>query len=476
MSEFETRLAEKAQQAATRRTIDTLAAKIRKFAENPQAAAVADTLKLFEELKKLDADYDTAGLMSEATGKIRGKIQKAENASEAERALKVLQAFDKDTSIDISQELAKLSETKLANAEKNIKSFKPGKDITPVLDSLGDYDDWNQKDKKGALVTQIRESYVNAINETSEKSAEEALLLLKQLYKLPGLSGDAQLKSLEQTLTRLDAEQKTPKVDPRVEEYSSQIEQIVNSNQVVQQAGNLQTLCQNLEALGEKAKAVSYRATAAAKVLAEAEKYFAQKDYDNALKMADLARQLHPENQQSAKIQTRVTEARNKAQADAEASAKAAALAASELTVGPQGNYKTIADALKMAKDGSTIKVQAGSYNETLALSGNISIQGESAAKCIVNSSRGSTLTLSGRGKISGLTLTNNSGSTCPTVVIKSGDAEISGCVISNATPAKAPDWVAAIEVSGGSPTIQSNTINSSKAMGITVSGGSPAI
>ena len=476
LSALENRLAEKAKLAATKRAVDTHAAGIRKFANNPQSAGVSEALKLFEEIKKLDSDYDTANLLREAVGKIRDRLQKAENASEAERILKVLQTFDKDTVLNISKELATLAESKLATAETRIKSFKPGKDISPVIDALDSYDSWDQKDKKTAMISLTRDSYVKAINTTSEKSAEESLAMLKQLYKLPGLGKDAQLKDLEQALIKLDTEQKAPKVDPRLEQYSTEIEQIVNGNQLLQQAGNLQTLLQNLESLGEKTKAGSYRAAAAAKILAESEKFLAQKDFDNAARTANSARQLHPENQQAAQMQSRITEARNQAQAEAEAAAKAAALAASELTVGPQGNYKTISDALKAAKDGATVKVQAGSYNETLVLNGNVSIQGEAAAKCVINSSRGPTMTLSGGGKISGLTLTNNSGSKAPTVLIIAGSKEVSGCIVSNATPGKSPDWVAAIEISGGNPTIQSNTINGSKAMGITVSGGNPAI
>ncbi|MBU1107212.1 MAG: protein kinase [Candidatus Riflebacteria bacterium] len=486
LSELATRVAEKARQAATQRAIGTHAAGIRKFADNPQADKVAEVLKLFEEIKGLDASYDTETLMREVVEKIRDRVQQAKNTKEAEDILKVLQSFDKSGNINISQELAKLAETKLSDAESRIKKFKPGKDIAPVLNSLGEFDNWNQKDKKGVLIGQTRDNYVKIINETSEKSAEDALLLLRQLYKLPGLDSDAKLKALEQTLIKLDTEQKTPKVDPRVEEYSSQIEQIISMNQVLQQTDDLLTLLNNLEALGEKSKTDSFRTAAAAKVLTEAEKLLSKNDFDNAFKVANTAKKLHPTNQQAAQLTTRISEARNKAQAqveaearakaEAEAAAKAAALAASELTVGPQGNYKTITDALKAAKDGSTIKVQAGSYNETIALSGNVNIQGDAAAKCVINSSRGTTLTITGRGKISGLTLTNNSGSTAPTVLIKSGAAEISGCVISNATPSKEPDWVAAIEVSGGNPTIRNCTITSSKAMGITVSGGTPTI
>ncbi|PKL39412.1 MAG: hypothetical protein CVV41_21045 [Candidatus Riflebacteria bacterium HGW-Riflebacteria-1] len=476
LSALETRLAEKARLAASKRAIDTHAASIRKFADNPQAAGVSETLKLFEEIKNLDAGYDTANLLRESVGKMRARFQQADNAGEAERILKVLQAFDKSSSVDISKELETLAEAKLAEAGARIKNFKPGKDISPVLDSLGSYDNWNQKDQKSAMINLTRENYVKAINVVSEKSAEEALVLLKQLYKLPGLGSDAQLKALEQTLGKLDAEQKTPKVDPRVEQYSTQIEQIINGKQLLQQAGNLQTLLQNLESLGETAKAGTYRTAAATKMLAESEKFLAQKDFDNATRTANSARQLHPENQQAAQILTRISETRNRAQAEAEAAAKAAALAASEPTVGPQGNYKTISDALKVAKDGSTVKIQAGSYNETLVLNGNVSLQGEAAAKCVINSSSGPTLTLSGNGKISGLTLTNNSGSKAPTVLIIAGSKEVSGCVISNTTPGKAPDWVAAVEIRGGSPTILSNTINGSKAMGITVTGGNPTI
>jgi parallel beta-helix repeat protein len=477
LGELEIRLAEKARLAATQRAIDAHIADIKKFANNPQSATVEDTLKLFEEIKKLDSGYNTASLLQETAGNIRIKAQQAENAGEAERMLKILQSFDKATTLNLDQEIARIAETKLADAEKRIKGFTPSKNISSIIDALNDFDNWNQKDKKSSLVNLIRENYLKVINETSPKSAEEALTLLRQLYKLPGLGSDAQLKSLEQSLIKLDTEQKTPKIDPRVEEYANQISQIINANKVLQQNENLQILLKNLEITGATDKAAAFRSSAAGKALAEAEKLLAQKDYDNALKASAVAKELQPANPLANQMQSRISEARNKAQAEAEAAAKAAAAkAASELTVGAQGNYKTIADAQRVAKDGATIKILPGSYNEAIVLTGNVSIQGASPAGCVINSSRGPTLTISGSGRISGLTLTNNSGSTAPTILVNSGSAEISGCVISNSTPAKAPDWVAAIEIHGGTPTIRSNTINSSKAMGITIGGGAPTI
>lgn len=474
---LETRLAEKARVAAIQREIDGHIANIKRFADNPQVSGVDETLKLVDAIQKLDSGYDTSAVLRDAATRIRAKAQKAENAGEAERILKVLQTFDKDSRIDIKGEIARIAETSLAAAEKRIKGFRPGPNITTVIEALKDFDNWNEKDKKASMINLTRESYLKEINETSPESAEKALALLGQLYKLPGLSGDAELKSLEQALIKLDAEQKTPKTDPRIEQYSNQIDQIISNNQVLQQNENLQALLKNLEIAGATDKAATLRNIAAGKALAEAEKLLAQKDYDNALQAASVAKQLNPANSQINQMQSRISDARNKAQADAEAAAKAAAeKTASELTVGAQGNYKTIADAMRMAKDGATIKILPGSYNEAVVITGNISIQGTSPANCVINSSRGPTFTLSGNGKISGLTLTNNSGYTAPTVLITGGSSEISGCIISNASPAQAPDWVAAIEVRGGSPNISSNTINSSKAMGITVGGGSPVV
>ncbi|KAF1083539.1 MAG: hypothetical protein GQF41_0317 [Candidatus Rifleibacterium amylolyticum] len=474
---LETRLAEKARAAAIQREIDGHIANINKFADNPQASAVDETLKLFDAVKKLDSGYDTAEVHLDTAKKIRAKAEKAENSGEAERILMVLQAFDKDSRIDIKAEIGRIAETSLAASEKTIKGFKPGPNINTVLEALKDFDNWNQKDKKVAMIGLTRDNYLKAINETSPKSAEEALNLLKQLYKLPGLSGDTELKNLEQALIKLDIEQKTPKIDPRVEQYTNQITQIINSNQVLQQNENLQNLLKNLEIVGATDQAATLRNSAAGKALAEAEKLLTQKDYENALKAASVAKQLHPANSQVSQMHARITDARNKAQAEAEAAAKAAAeKAASELTVGAQGNYKTIADAMRAAKDGATIKILPGSYNEAIVISGNINIEGASPSGCVINSSRGPTLTISGSGRISGLTFTNNSGSTAPTLLINGGSAEITGCIISNSTPASSPDWVAAIEVRSGTPTIRSNTINSSKAMGITVAGGSPAI
>lgn len=473
LSELESRLADKAREAELRRSINKQVTEIRKFSENPQEKAVVDISELFDEIVKLDPAYDTTSLRQETGSKIRARFQQADNAAEAERIITVLQAFDKSTNINISQEIARLAETRLVEAEKRIKGFRPSKDISSLLNSLTEYDNWNQKDKKSELISLTRENYLKAIDEISPKSAEEALLLVKQLYKLPGLSADKQLKNLEQTLSKLDIEQKTPKVDPRIEQYSNQISQIINSNQILQQSENLQTLLKNLETLGETGKAASFRVAAAGKVLAETEKLLVKNDFDNAMNTLNVAKQLHPANPQVTQLQAKIVGARKQAQVEA---AAAAAKAAEELTVGPRGNYKTITEALKAAKPGATVKVQAGSYNESIVLNSNVNIEGEAAAKCVISSSRGPTLTLTGNSKVSGLTLANNSGATAPTVFIKGGDAEISGCIVSNSTPAKGPDWVAAIEVDGGNPTIRSNNITGSKAMGITVTGGAPTI
>lgn len=453
--------------------INEIATEIRKFSENPQEKAVSDINKLFDEITRLDPAYDTAALRQETSAKIRNRFQKAEGAAAAERFITALQAFDRSADINISQEMSKLTEIRLAEAEKRIRGFRPGKDISSLISSFAEYDNWNQKDKKSELTNFTRENYLKAIDDISPKSAEEALLLLKQLYKLPELSDDKQLKNLEQTLIRLDSEQKTPKIDPRVEKYSNQISQIISSNQILQQSENLQTLLKDLEILGETGKASSLRASAASKVLAETEKFLAKNDFDGAESTLNVAKQLQPANPRGKQLQTEIAEARKKVQAEA---AAAAALAASELTVGPRGNYKTVADALRAAKDGATVKVQAGNYHESIVLNGNVNIEGEAAAKCVITSSRGPTLILTGSGKISGLTLANNSGATAPTVFIKSGDAEISSCIISNSTSGKSPDWVAAIEISGGNPTIRSNNITGSKAMGITITGGSPTL
>jgi len=169
-------------------------------------------------------------------------------------------------------------------------------------------------------------------------------------------------------------------------------------------------------------------------------------------------------------------EQKAKEEAEALARADAAAKAAKELTVGPSGNYKTIADALKAAKDGATITVQPGNYNESLSINSGVTIAGTSASSCTVTSSKGSTLTLAGSCKISGLTITNSSSSSTPTVKISGGSPAVSNCVLANSSPSSAPNFVAAIEVTSGSPAISNNQITGSKGMGITVYGGSPSI
>lgn len=175
--------------------------------------------------------------------------------------------------------------------------------------------------------------------------------------------------------------------------------------------------------------------------------------------------------------------AEEKARIEAEAKAAAEkarlqelAKATKDITAGSGGTYKTISEAVAAAQDGATIKILAGSYNEALEISKNITLVGEAPGKCVLNSSKGPTLTLSGNAKVSGLTVTNNASSSTPSVIIKSGSPEISNCILANTTPAQPPNYVAVIQVSGGSPKITQNQITQSKAMGISIFAGSPQI
>lgn len=171
-----------------------------------------------------------------------------------------------------------------------------------------------------------------------------------------------------------------------------------------------------------------------------------------------------------------LAEQKAKEDAEAKARAEAEAKAAKELTVGPSGNYKSIAEAVKAAKDGASITVQPGTYNETVTVNADITIKGTAASACTLTAKNGATLTLGSNCKISGLTISNSSSSTAPTIKINSGSPTISNCILANSTPSSAPNFVAAIEVSGGSPTISNNQITGSKGMGITVFGGNPSI
>lgn len=171
-------------------------------------------------------------------------------------------------------------------------------------------------------------------------------------------------------------------------------------------------------------------------------------------------------------------EAEAKARADAEAKARLEeqAKASQELTVGAQGTYKTINEAVSAAKDGATIKILPGTYNEAIEINKSITLKGEAAGKCMVSAANGPTFTLSGMAKISGLTIANSSSKTSPSVLISNGNIEVSNCIVSNATPAIAPDYVAAISIIGGRAKVNNNQITGSKGMGIKVLGGSPEI
>lgn len=257
----------------------------------------------------------------------------------------------------------------------------------------------------------------------------------------------------------------------------------------------LQKNSDRLAKLAEKAREeaeLKAKAEAEARARAEEEARIKAEADAKARAEAEAKAKVEAEAKAKAEAETRARqEAELKARQEAEAKAKAEAAAkakaeeearlkaeaeAKEMTVGPQGRFKTIAEAVSAAQEGATIKVLPGTYNEQLLINKGITIQGENPARCIITSSRGPTLTLTGPVKITGFTLTNTSSQPAATVLIKRDNPDISGCIISNATPAKAPDYVAAVEIAGGAAKVRQNQITGSKAMGINILGGTPQV
>jgi parallel beta-helix repeat protein len=245
-------------------------------------------------------------------------------------------------------------------------------------------------------------------------------------------------------------------------------------------ASELQTLEPELQ---KKASQAKIEAEALAKADAENK---AREEENARQKEAEEAR-IKAENEAKAKAAEKAaaiaaaeeqkrlqTEAAEKARLEEEARQKAES--AKNITVGPAGSYQTISDAIKAAPDGATIKIAAGTYNEQLIISRNVVIEGETAARCTLSFSQGATVIISSKCKISGLTLNNTGNKSAATILVNAGDPEISNCVISNSTPAIAPDFVAAIHINNGSARLLQNQITGSRGMGINVHGGSPLI
>ena len=183
----------------------------------------------------------------------------------------------------------------------------------------------------------------------------------------------------------------------------------------------------------------------------------------NAQKYIILAKQFSPESENAQKLQIKLTKAKNEAKKN------------QPLVVGP-GGYSTIAQAIKAAPEGATITIKPGTYKESIKLTKKITLKGASPASCFVQSNKGPALVVSSNATVSGLTFSNKSPVQSSTIFIPKGSPKISYCEITNDTPAKQPQWSAAIEIGGGSPTINKCTIKEAKGMGIIITGGSPTI
>lgn len=448
--------------ARQRKIINDKIARLDKFAANPDPAKANEILSDIAEISKLSQDFDSKAQVKKMVNTMNSALGRASSLSDAKSILDTMPIIDKSAKINVTAELHKLADQKTSRATSFIRNFKPSNNITPALEQLSIFDQWNQSAAKNSLINQLKNSYITQANNIAANSAENALKLIQQLYRLPGLQNDPEIKALEQQLVELDKQHKTPKIDPRVVKAIEDAKFIAGRPMGATEAQRLLAAIDIIEASPQRSEAPQFRQAGATKILDSAQSLIKSEKLDEAEKLVILARQLAPDDMRATAVQVEITRAR--------------AAIPKELVVGRGQTYSTITQAVRDANDGAVIRVMPGNYSENLVIDGNITIVGDSASTCKLNSSSGSLITIRGNAKISGLGLSLSSRSAAATILISSGNPTISECIISNATPANAPNFVAAIEVDAGQAIIANNQINGSKGMGIIVRGGSPTI
>jgi F-box protein 11 len=102
------------------------------------------------------------------------------------------------------------------------------------------------------------------------------------------------------------------------------------------------------------------------------------------------------------------------------------------ITVGPKGNFRTIAEALDRARDGSVVIISEGVYPEAVDVSRDLCLKGIGAlGSVVIQNNYGTILQLRGENmRIDNLTLSCNGDTLDAAVVVSRGRSLIAGCVI----------------------------------------------
>ncbi|GAB4276487.1 MAG: hypothetical protein Kow0029_18500 [Candidatus Rifleibacteriota bacterium] len=454
------KLAEKKKIEELKKAVASQQKEIEAFLRSPSADAAPKIYGLIQEIEKAVSKEEADKELATVIKSLERRFYESDDPAEAQKNYKILAAFDKNYEDKFDLELKKLASSKLQPIEKFADKFVPSIDTSELQKKLRIMKTWNSAESEARILNSIRKNYITEATKLQDSDPEQAFELLNALSRIDEFAKDRELINAMNNLKKMISGKKS---DTKINEMINTANSIIDQGNLEQSSEKLFQIIEYLDNNSpEQAKILRDRIVAS--LLRAADSSLKSEDLRKAEQKVALACQFDPGSDKAIKLQIRITEEKKALQKP------------KDFIVGPTGNFKTIAEAIKAAPDNATIKIQPGSYNENLNISKSVNLVGASEASCSINSKSGDTLIINGNCSISKLTLTNSSNSPAATILVNGGNPAIANCVISNASPAKPPEYIGAITVKGGSPHITGNNIISSKAMGITVTGGSPVI
>ncbi|MDN5280302.1 MAG: eukaryotic-like serine/threonine-protein kinase [Clostridiales bacterium] len=430
------------------------------FIRNPSLAKVDETLNNIAEIGKFVSSQEAEKAMEKVLTSLEKRFANSDNPKEAADNFALIEAFDKSYSGKAEQEIAQMAEKRLNSSVDFIAGFTPGHDVSEIKKRLPEFETWNRIDLRNRAYSRLKANYLKEIDNLKAGDPEEAFKLLASLMALPGLTNDDELQARANELKNLIS---TGKSQQNISNRIDSAKTIISRDTIEQNAEKLFEIIEYLKSNSpENASKIKYQIVS--KLTDKAQNQLKADNLKEAEKTVILIKQFEPSNETAQKIQISIVNRRNELSKP------------KEFVVGPTGSYRTITEAITAAPNGMTIRVQPGTYNENLILSRDIKLVGESASRCSINSNKTTTILMSGNCSVQNLTITNSSGSPASTITIQAASPAISGCVLSNSSPAQAPNYNGVINVNGGTPVISGNQIIASKGMGITITAGSPVI
>ncbi len=460
LDKSENTLKEKQQLEEKKKLVSAQLQEIDAFIRKPQSEKLTALQANFDEIARIISKEEANKARKKVIQALEKRFEASENPDSAKERFSLLEGVDTSLKGKFTAELDKLAIKKVTGALKFITEFKPATDMAEISNKMQDFATWDRQLEKTQALEKLKANYIDEATRLVDTEPEQAFELLMALQKIPDLARDSQIRSQADNIKKIIGAGKN---NQQVQAMLSSANSIIDGGKIQDRKDQLFQIIDFLKANSPAdAEKTSKRAAVSLEKLAESA--LAGENFDGAEKTVLLIRQFDPTNEKAQQIQVKIAEA------------KKAKDKPKELVVGPTGNFRTISEAVAAAPEGMTIKIQPGNYNEKLVLQKSVNLVGEAAGRCSVSFTNQPTVIVNGSCSIRNLTITNNSSVPQPTVHFLKGNAELSGCILSNSSPAKPPDYHGVIMVSAGAPVIRDNRIISSKAMGITVSGGSPII